>query len=125
MRRRPSRPRGPLWLGVLLTLALRCSLGDVPPSQRAALLQLYDSTAGASWIASDGWGSATSPCGWFGVHCDDGNTTVQALLLFANNLQGTLCDDLSQLTGVTRLDLFANPLVGTIPAAIGQLPVLV
>ncbi len=50
----------------------------LPYSAVFALLQLYDATAAASpWLNSVGWMNG-DPCvdRWFGVWCDDSNTTV-------------------------------------------------
>ena len=59
----------------------RCQWGadaaPLDPAQRAALIDLYNSTAGFLWTNSSGWMSG-DPCGagWYGVKCDPGNNEV-------------------------------------------------
>ena len=37
--------------------------------QRAILLELYNATGGAGWVANDGWDTqAADECRWHGVH---------------------------------------------------------
>ena len=45
----------------------------ISASERAALLDLYASTHGASWIKNTNWnGAAGTECTWLGVTCKSG-----------------------------------------------------
>jgi hypothetical protein len=41
------------------------------PTERAALLALYNSTHGDDWGNNTGWGTDTYHCDWYGVTCDE------------------------------------------------------
>ena len=45
--------------------------------EKAALLDLYTSTNGTSWVLG-GWSAATDPCanGWYGVTCSSNGANV-------------------------------------------------
>ncbi len=86
------------------------------PAERAALLALYDSTQGAGWTTSTGWGGETgSECTWHGVVCSDGHVTQ--INLQANQLAGTLPAALGDLAELTQLNLSNNQLTGNLPQA--------
>ncbi|OQY45435.1 MAG: hypothetical protein B6247_29005, partial [Candidatus Parabeggiatoa sp. nov. 2] len=36
-----------------------------------SLLQFYQSTNGAQWRHNNGWNVTNTPCGWFGVSCEN------------------------------------------------------
>jgi Leucine-rich repeat (LRR) protein len=59
-------------------------------------------------------------CEWTGITCDI-NCRVTALERSNNNLQGTIPWQLSYLSQLETLNLFANMLSGTIPAELGRL----
>jgi Leucine-rich repeat (LRR) protein len=69
------------------------------PAERAALMALYNSTNGDDCNNNTGWGTDSYHCEWYGVTCDEDEH-------------------------VTVLDLDSNWLTGTIPAEIGNLPML-
>lgn len=99
--------------------------GPAPPpmdAERAALMALYNATTGASWTDSTGWGgTAESVCvdPWFGVTCVAG--TVTALELPNNNLIGSIPAAIGDLANLEILKLQRNKLTGTIPAEVGNL----
>jgi hypothetical protein len=89
------------------------------PHERAALLQLFNSTNGDQWRNRAGWGGPFgTECDWYGVVCDYAApvVTVQALFLGENNLTGTLPNSLGALTNLSELLLYGNHLTGPLPA---------
>ncbi|KAL5202741.1 hypothetical protein ABZP36_013693 [Zizania latifolia] len=69
------------------------------------------------------WGKSDDPCSarWDGIHCDE-NSRVTELNLFGMNIEGTLSDDIGNLTALRTLDLSSNRgLGGTLTPAIGNL----
>ena len=73
---------------------------ETPPGERAALVALYDATDGANWLRNTNWNTTVPVSDWYGVTTDTNGA-------------------------VTRLYLYNNSLVGSIPAALGDLPNLV
>ena len=95
---------------------------SISTDERSALIDLYNSTNGASWTNSLAWnGAAGTECGWAGVTCDAGITTVLRVDLHNNNLVGTLPASLGSLSNLTYLDLSLNQLTGSIPTQLGSL----
>lgn len=93
----------------------------LPPAEEAALVDLYQATNGVGWVDSTGWLVDSDPCTWFGVTCDAGGSTVEALDLSANNLDGPLPPSLGDLSSLTALLLPHNSLRGAIPVELGSL----
>ena len=91
---------------------------DIPQSQCEGLVALYNATGGGNWTTKSDWLATTSPCTWFGVSCQYGN--VSYLILYDNNLSGTLPAEIGNLTNLQYLGLSKNKLIG-LPAAIGSL----
>ncbi len=95
----------------------------IPQSERDVLIAIHQATGGASWTRSDGWlGVAGTECAWFGVVCNDAETSVVALELPSNNLDGEIPSSIAGLTRLTRLNLNGNFVVGALPPSIGSLP---
>ncbi|ARK12847.1 cellulose binding domain-containing protein [Fibrella sp. ES10-3-2-2] len=88
-----------------------------------SLTDLYNATGGPNWTHKDNWLSGCTPCGWYGVTCDD-NGRVTKLNLTGNNLVGTLPTSLLVITSLQSLELGANTLTGGIPTGIGNLTAL-
>jgi hypothetical protein len=62
---------------------------QIPQSECASLVTLYNSTNGGNWTNNAGWAvDFASPCSWYGVRCDGGH--VGGITLPSNNLSGTL-----------------------------------
>ena len=101
------------------TVTVTTSSGGIPASERAVLVNLYNSTNGASWINNTGWmGTAGTECTWYGVTCDGSQSHVNAISLASNHLVGTL----PSLSGLTALQVFVvnnNQLTGSIPSLSG------
>ena len=97
--------------------------GAIPAGERAALIDLYNSTNGATWNTKTNWnGAPGTECTWYGVICDAGETTVESISMDSNNLTGTLPSTLANLTNLRGLDLTRNySLGGPIPATLATL----
>ena len=96
--------------------------GAIPAGERAALIDLYNSTNGATWSTKTNWnGAPGTECTWYGVICDAGETTVESISIDSNNLTGTLPSTLANLTNLRGLGLTRNySLGGPIPACAGD-----
>jgi hypothetical protein len=102
----------------------------IPALERAALIALHVATDGDDWwdstgwqtppLAGDGFALPGMECGWFGVVCDAGETTVLGISLPANLLSGTIPPELGDLAGLEYLDLGFNLLSGSIPLQLGS-----
>jgi hypothetical protein len=44
---------------------------EIPVSECQSLLELYNSTDGANWIAKEGWNETNTPCNWYGIDCSN------------------------------------------------------
>ena len=108
---------------ILLTLTTAATTqAAIPASERQALMDLYTSTNGAGWTNSTNWnGPVGTECTWFGVTCNTGQTTVQWLILYQDNLAGSLPASLANLSNLQYLYLQVNQLSGLIPAQLGNL----
>lgn len=96
----------------------------LPSAQHNALVDLYNSTNGASWFNNTDWMVAADECTWYQVTCDAGHTTVQTIIFgrLGNNLSGTLPASLGNLTSLQSLWLSGNQgLSGSIPPELGSL----
>jgi len=114
-----------------LVLAFSCAVAPllqaaIPASERAALIDLYESTGGDDWAYNEGWkGPPGTECSWYRVHCDTDGTHVIELdfgpftLSNTYNLTGTLPESLRDLSRLQRLLLGSNHLTGPIPAIAG------
>ncbi len=101
------------------------SYSQIPTVEREALVALYNSTNGANWTNNSGWlGSAGTECAWYGIDCSGGK--VSSILLWNNNLSGTIPSELCNLsTNVYRLilnnELGSGSLSGSIPSCLSGL----
>jgi hypothetical protein len=102
--------------------AVCAGVTEIPGPQCAALIGLYQSTAGSGWVNNTGW-LLGNPCNWFGVTCAGGNVT--GLSMADNNLTGPIPAGIGALSGLTSMDLEGNVLSGAIPGQVGNLANLV
>jgi len=91
----------------------------IVPSERNALIDLYNATQGSQWTNHAGWlGPPGTECYWAGVTCDIGQSTVVSLNLAENNLRGSLTA-LMPFASITRFDVSKNVLTGPLPILTG------
>jgi sialidase-1 len=81
----------------------------------------YDTTSGDSWTFCSGM--KTDPCackGMLDAHpvCSEDGTAVERIVLFANNLTGTLPSTIAAFAGIKEFDVSGNALSGGIPASL-------
>ena len=94
---------------------------DSVESDRAALVALYNATAGANWTNNTNWLSSEALSEWHGVETDE-DGRVTALYLSDNELSGEIpAAELGDLTSLQGLFLSRNMLDGEIPAELGDL----
>ena len=94
---------------------------DSVESDRAALVALYNATAGANWTNNTNWLSSEALSEWHGVETDE-DGRVTALYLSDNELSGKIpAAELGDLTNLQGLFLSRNMLDGEIPAELGDL----
>ena len=93
--------------------------GKKVPSQREALVALYNATDGGNWTNNTNWLTDNDISTWHGVNVSDGSVTY--LSLRTNNLTGELPVELGNLTELTHLDLNYNRLSSSIPVELGNL----
>eukprot|EP00750_Incisomonas_marina_P014926 INCI17966.1.p1 GENE.INCI17966.1~~INCI17966.1.p1 ORF type:complete len:263 (+),score=38.74 INCI17966.1:190-978(+) len=105
-----------------------CVFAVVPASQTGATLsdfdvlsELYNATAGDSWLSHTNWTETADPCQWQWVSCTRGR--VRKLKLEFNNLNGTLPSSIGSLDSgtLTYLSVHHNALQGTLPPSIASL----
>ena len=94
----------------------------VPPSERDALLALYDSTNGATWTSKNNWrGAAGTECHWEGIFCNENETNVTDIDLGDHNLTGTLPSAIRNLTKLRSIQIYNNAIGGPIPPEFAEL----
>jgi hypothetical protein len=126
MGRKSAGARIQAWYARLVLACLILSTASVadaaiPASERQALIDLYNSTNGPRWTASNWGGNVGYECTWGGVGCDSAQTTVVTLALESNNLRGPLPGSIGNLTNLQYLYLQDNYLSGGIPTQLGNL----
>ncbi|MFC1661569.1 putative Ig domain-containing protein, partial [Gemmatimonadota bacterium] len=92
---------------------------EIPLAECQALVTLYGATNGPSWTSSTGWLATPTPCSWYGVTCTGGSVTN--LDLYENGLVGTIPAALGNLSNLQGLHLPKNQLSGSIPSELGNL----
>lgn len=113
---------------IFLLLFVATGSAQTLENDRLALVDLYNATWGPYWYINTGWnvpGSpGDSPCGWYGVTCENGRVTK--LELAYNEMVGTIPSSIGNLTALTQLvlpgsgDEFAH-LRGAVPSEISNL----
>ena len=89
-------------------------------TDRRALVALFDATGGVNWTDNTNWKTAAPLNQWYGVQTNLAGRVV-SLDLRGNALDGSIPSRLGDLTYLSWLVLFNNDLVGTLPAALRNL----
>jgi Leucine-rich repeat (LRR) protein len=105
----------------LVLLYSTFAFATAPQTEVDALVALYNSTNGAQWNDNTNW-LVGDPCdnSWFGITCDN-SSGIKFIILFRNNLTGTIPSELGNLTNLGILGLSYNQLTGSIPNSLGNL----
>ncbi len=85
------------------------SVSEIPTAECEALEAFYNSTDGDNWTDNTGWLATITPCSWYGVTCSGGQVTK--LELMANNLNGSIPPQIVNLTALEELWLRDDLLV--------------
>ena len=88
---------------------------------RAALVELYNATGGASWTNNTNWLSDRPIREWYGVS-NDPDGRVSELDLSDNELTGEIPTELGNLSNLAWLYLSGNQLTGCVPAGLLDVP---
>jgi len=116
----------------ILTVALVLAIGSlcfapsaeatISAGERAALIDLYNSTNGAGWTNSTNWlGGIGTECTWYGVFCQGPDSFVYRITLSGNNLSGPIPSSIDAFAGAAYIQLNNNQLSGSLPASLGNL----
>ncbi len=107
--------------------------GDIPATERAALIALYNSTNGDGWTDNTGWKTAPLHTDGFAMPGTEGSwhgitvetDRVTSINQFNNNLNGTTPSSLENLTNLRELNLsYSANLSGNIPPSLSNLTTL-
>jgi hypothetical protein len=108
-----------LVLAIALAVNGMAQRPQLRPEERQALLDLYKATDGDHWKQKKGWGTAASPCDWYGVGCagvmGSELRVVQWLDLDDNNLRGSLPASVRAFSHLKVLNIARNHLSGPVP----------
>jgi len=105
----------------VFVLSVSIASAQIPQIEREALFSLFDATNGHGWRMNTQWlGPVGTECDWYGVDCSEGH--VVGLLLADNLLDGSIPQDLENLSHLQTLDFDTNYLRGTIPQGLANLP---
>lgn len=114
-----------LILTITFISAVFFSFGQVPTSERDALMAIYNSTGGPNWVNNMNWGTTNPVSSWHGISVAniDEQDHVVAIELASNNLNGTLPIEIGDFEQLTVISITFNELLtGNIPGEIGNLP---
>ncbi len=108
-----TNPKAPAL--TLLRKPITVSVEPVVAQDSIALVDIYNNTNGADWTNHENW--LIEPVyNWYGVNIEAGR--VVKLDLSQNNLNGTIPESISNLTGLEILNLNRNLLTGHLPNGI-------
>ncbi len=93
-----------------------CAVSQI---EREALIAIFNATNGPDWTNNTNWNTSVPVCQWYGVTVT--NNHVTRLNLYDNALVGTIPPEAGNLTFVEYFYLHKNQLSGTIPPELGNL----
>ena len=108
----------PLWWGAGVDALAQDNAGVA--TDRAALVALYNATAGESWTKNTNWLTDAPLEDWHGVGTNE-QGRVASLSLNHNGLTGSIPPELANLTDLTELFLWGNRLSGPVPASLANI----
>ncbi len=106
-------------VNVTSSLVPNLTLSSITPTNTQdslALVDLYNSTAGNSWINHTNWLTPAPASTWYGITTQ--NERVVYINMAYNNLSGPLPPSVGNLSYLNQLLLNDNQITGTIPSAI-------
>ena len=102
------------------TAAVKVVVSGSAPSDRAALVALYNATDGPNWRNNNNW-LTDEPIGdWYNVNTDNDGRVTRLDLSF-NQLTGEIPAELGRLSSLKWLYITNNQLPGEIPEELGRL----
>ncbi len=105
-----------------ITVSVNNSNLQIPATERAALVELFNTAKGLGWRHHERWvDNVGTECTWYGVTCSPGKNHIIGINLFGNNLIGTIPSELSNLKQLSSLNLSGNFLTGGLPSTITSL----
>ncbi|KAI2512481.1 hypothetical protein MHU86_1934 [Fragilaria crotonensis] len=84
-----------------------CVATPPPMTERQILEKLFKECEGTSWTNRENWLAGSNVCEWYGVACDDAKSVV-SIVLGANNMKGTIPQEVFTLPNLQRLSIFSN-----------------
>ena len=99
---------------------LGLSKGNIRSPERDALVALYESTNGKTWMHNSNWMTEAPLSEWHGITTDHNGHVIEVGLRF-NKLTGPIPAELANLDSLRTLDLRGNQLAGPIPTELAQL----
>lgn len=107
-------------------LASTCA--TLPASECRALRRLFLATQGDQWRGdypgrAVRWYNSANPCDWYGITCD--SDRVIKLTLNEIGLNGSLPNEIGNLTALQEISVYKNGLRGRLPDSIGKLQGLI
>jgi len=88
-------------------------------TDKAILMQFFESTKGESWTNKEKWGSDAPVGEWFGITVE--NDRVTKIVLPSNNLAGTIPVSVEELGALESFEVQNNSIEGELPSKIGDL----
>jgi len=102
---------------------VQAEIGDFDAGAKGVLEEFYISLDGPGWERRDGWlVEGSQYCDWWGVECETKNniTTVVALNLEDNGLNGQMKFSIGNLRDLKRISLANNYILGFIPFTLSR-----
>lgn len=106
---------------VMQTVTIRQSgMKDILEKERKALIAFYNATGGDNWLHNDNWCSDKPVGQWYGILTDETGFVIH-MVLFDNNLTGSIPESIADLKRLGNLNLDMNKLGGELPESICDL----
>ena len=96
----------------------------IPPEERQALIDFYNSTDGDNWKNNGNWlGDEGTECSWYGITCDSQKSTINRIHLENNYLKGYIPSSFVNFLNLKYVDVSHNQLkeLKELPHSFGNL----